>query len=85
MLAGAVDCTAASTMLSVRFRLTARQWEALFKDMGLSNSEAERAVRVHDLRGGQGEPDDSEVPGADFSAALWAAMRDAPIIDNSGE
>lgn len=66
-------------------RLTARQWEALFKDMGLSNSEAERAVRVHGLRSGQGEPDDTVPVGDDFTSALWAAMRDAPIIDNSGE
>lgn len=65
-------------------RLTARQWEALFKDMGLSNSEAERAVRVHGLRNGQGEPDATET-GDDFAAALWAVIRDAPIIDNSGD
>jgi uncharacterized protein len=65
-------------------RLTEREWEALFKNMGLSNSEAERVVRVHGLKVGQGDPD-APTDGDDFAAALWAAMRDAPIIDNTGE
>lgn len=65
-------------------RLTEREWEVLFKeDFGLSNAEAERAVRVHDLRIGQGEPDTPEK--ADPAAALWAAMQNAPIIDMTGE
>lgn len=66
-------------------RLTSREWEALFKDMGLTNSEAERAVRVHDLRNGQGDPDATEETGEDFMAALHAAMQGAPIIDLTGE
>jgi HK97 family phage prohead protease len=66
-------------------RLTEREWETLFKDMGLSNNEAERVVRVHGLKQGQGEPDATQVTGEDFTAALWEAMRSAPIIDNSGD
>ena len=55
-------------------RLSEREWEGLLKDaFGLSNAEAERVVRVHDLRIGQGEPDTPD--GADHEAALWAAMQ----------
>jgi hypothetical protein len=37
-------------------RLTVREWERLLKEhLSLSNSEAERAVRLH-LRGGSGDP-----------------------------
>lgn len=62
-------------------RLTEREWEALFKDrLGLTNAEAERAVRVHNLKIGQGEPDE-----IDPMAAFWAAIRDAPIVDLTGE
>lgn len=40
-------------------RLTAREWEGLLKkSFDLSNSEAERAVRLN-LKGGQGAPDDT--------------------------
>ncbi|MGW8202986.1 HK97 family phage prohead protease [Sphingomonas bisphenolicum] len=61
-------------------RLTEREWEGLLKKgFDLSNSEAERAVRIN-LKG-QGEPDST----ADPMAALWAAMRDAPIEDLTGE
>lgn len=61
-------------------RLTEREWEGLLKKgFDLSNSEAERAVRIN-LKG-QGEPDGT----ADPMAALWAAMRDAPIEDLTGE
>ncbi|WP_416463973.1 HK97 family phage prohead protease [Sphingomonas sp. VDB2] len=61
-------------------RLTEREWEGLLKKgFDLSNSEAERAVRIN-LKG-QGEPDVT----ADPMAALWAAMRDAPIEDLTGE
>lgn len=61
-------------------RLTEREWEGLLKkSFDLSNSEAERAVRIN-LKG-QGEPGVT----ADPMAALWAAMRDAPIEDNTGE
>ena len=63
-------------------RLTEREWEGLLKNsFGLSNSEAERVVRVHGLKIGQGAPDSMEDP----EAALWAAIRDAPIIDMTGE
>lgn len=37
-------------------RLTEREFDAFFKALGLSNSEAERAVRIN-LKTGQGEPD----------------------------
>ena len=50
-------------------RLTEREFERLVKGLGLSNSQAERAVRVH-LKG-QGEPDEA----ADEAARFWAAMR----------
>ena len=51
-------------------RLSEREWEGLFKDyLELSNSEAERAVRVHSLKLGQGEPD------VDPLVAFWEAMR----------
>lgn len=64
-------------------RLTEREWEGLLKDsFNLSNSEAERAVRIHNLKIGQGDPDKPE---ADPVAALWAAMASAPIIDMTGE
>ncbi len=53
-------------------RLTERQWETLLKKgFGLSNMEAERAVRIN-LKG-QGDPDDT----ADPDAAFWAAMNSA--------
>ncbi len=49
-------------------RLTEREFEAVLKGaLGLSNSQAERAARVH-LKG-QGEPAE-----ADDEAAFWAAM-----------
>ncbi|MBE3637472.1 HK97 family phage prohead protease [Mangrovicoccus algicola] len=49
-------------------RLTEREFERLLKgSLGLSNSQAERAARVH-LKG-QGDPVE-----ADETAALWAAM-----------
>lgn len=49
-------------------RLTEREFERLVKGLGLSNSQAERAARVH-LKG-QGEPDK-----ADDATRFWAAMR----------
>lgn len=62
-------------------RLTEREWETLLKKgFDLTNSEAERAVRIH-LKKGQGEPDGT----ADPMAAFWAAMRSAPIEDLTGE
>lgn len=38
-------------------QLTEREWETILKkDLGLSNSEAERAIRVNSLRSGGGDP-----------------------------
>lgn len=49
-------------------RLTVREWERLLKEhFALSNSEAERAVRLH-LRGGSGDP------GADDGIAFLRAL-----------
>jgi phage head maturation protease len=49
-------------------RLTVREWERLLKEhLSLSNSEAERAVRLH-LRGGSGDP------GADDGIAFLRAL-----------
>lgn len=50
-------------------RLTEREFEHLVKGLGLSNSEAERAARIH-LKG-QGEPADAD-DGAAFLRALMA-------------
>lgn len=64
-------------------RLTERELEALFKaGLSLSNAEAERAVRVHGLKIGQGEPG---IFAGDPMEALWAAMSEAPIIDLTGD
>ncbi len=53
-------------------RLTERELEAVFKGaLGLSNSQAERAVRVH-LKG-QGEPAET-ASAADFASAFLARM-----------
>lgn len=55
-------------------RLTERQMETLFKkSFGLSNAEAERAVRIHFVKG-QGEPG---ATAEDPAAAFWAAMNSA--------
>lgn len=50
-------------------RLTEREFETLVKGLGLSNSQAERAARIH-LKG-QGEP----AGAADEATRFWAAMR----------
>lgn len=52
-------------------RLSEREWERLFKaePFGLSNSQAERAVRIN-LKNGQGEPDDTANTGLEFLRAL---------------
>lgn len=50
-------------------RLTEREFELVAKGLGLSNSQAERAARVH-LKG-QGEPDTA----ADEATRFWAALR----------
>lgn len=55
--------------LSAGDRLTEREFERLVKGLGLSNSQAERAARVH-LKG-QGEPANAN----DEAARFWAAMR----------
>ncbi len=65
----------ARVRLAAGDRLTEREWDALFKDMGLTNSEAERAVRAN-LKG-RGEPDAPET-GDDFIAALAVAMGATP-------
>ena len=64
-------------------RLTEREWERLFKEspFDLSNSQAERAVRIN-LKNGQGDPDETAT---DPLAAFIAAMRDAPVIDLTEE
>lgn len=51
-------------------RLTEREFETWLKGLGLSNSQAERAVRLH-LKG-QGEPADTADDGAAFLRALMA-------------
>lgn len=51
-------------------RLTEREFERMAKGLGLSNSQAERAARVH-LKG-QGEPAEAANDVADFLAALRA-------------
>ncbi|SPU44836.1 phage prohead protease, HK97 family [Brevundimonas diminuta] len=52
-------------------RLSEREWERLLKaePFGLSNSQAERAVRIN-LKNGQGEPDDTANTGLEFLRAL---------------
>jgi len=72
LVSGVKEIEDSRNRLAAGDRLTEREWEGLLKDsFGLSNAEAERVVRVHNLRIGQGEPDKPE---ADSSAALWAAM-----------
>ena len=51
-------------------RLTEREFELLAKGLGLSNSQAERAARIH-LKG-QGEPAAAVQSGSDYLAALLA-------------
>lgn len=50
-------------------RLSEREFERMAKGLGLSNSQAERAARLH-LKG-QGEP----AAAADEAAQFWAALR----------
>tara|TARA_Y100001933_G_scaffold264325_1_gene329422 strand:- start:6994 stop:7695 length:702 start_codon:yes stop_codon:yes gene_type:complete len=78
LVSGVKEIEDSRNRLAAGERLTEREWEGLLKDsFGLSNSEAERVVRVHNLRAGQGEPDTTE---RDPLEALFAAMTDAPII-----
>ncbi|MGL5735455.1 MAG: HK97 family phage prohead protease [Beijerinckiaceae bacterium] len=83
LISGVKEIEEARNRLAAGDRLSEREWEGLLKDaFGLSNAEAERVVRVHALRIGQGEPDK---PVADPIASLWAAMSDAPIVDLTGD
>lgn len=53
-------------------RLTEREFGRMVKGFDLSNSQAERAARIH-LKG-QGEPANAEQSGDDFTRALQALM-----------
>ena len=58
VISGVKEIEDSRNRLAAGERLSEREWERLLKEnFGLSNAEAERAVRVHDLRIGQGEPD----------------------------
>lgn len=74
------ECGDLILKLAAGDRLTEREWERLLKaePFGLSNSQAERAVRIN-LKNGQGDPD-STAPDPEL-ASFFAALRDAPIID----
>lgn len=65
----AEGCETIIEKLAAGDRLTEREFEALAKGLGLSNSQAERAARIH-LKG-QGEPAEA----ASEEARFWAAMR----------
>lgn len=83
LVSGVKELEDSRNRLAAGERLTEREWERMLKEsFGLSNAEAERAVRVNDLRNGQGEPDKPE---DDPFAALWAAMADAEVVDLTGE
>ena len=62
-------CETIIEKLAAGDRLTEREFETLAKGLGLSNSQAERAARIH-LKG-QGEPAEA----ASEAARFWAAMR----------
>jgi len=80
LVSGVKEFEDSRNRLAAGERLSEREWEGLLKEtFGLSNSEAERVVRVHGLRLGQGEPDKPQA--SDF----WAAMAEAEIIDLTGE
>ena len=71
LISGVKEIEDSRNRLAAGERLSEREWEGLLKDsFGLSNSEAERVVRVHNLRIGQGEPDTTEA--AAFFEALAA-------------
>lgn len=61
----------AKIKLAAGERLSERELEAVFKHTGISNSQAERAVRIH-LKG-QGEPAEA-ASAADFASAFQALM-----------
>lgn len=66
------ECGDLIQKLTAGVRLSEREWERLLKaePFGLSNSQAERAVRIN-LKNGQGEPDDT----ANTGLALLRALR----------
>lgn len=71
LISGVKEIEDSRNRLAAGERLSEREWEGLLKDsFGLSNAEAERVVRVHNLRIGQGEPDTSDA--AAFFEALAA-------------
>lgn len=73
MISGVKEIEDSRNRLAAGERLSEREWEGLLKDgFGLSNAEAERVVRVHALRIGQGEPDEPDAATA-FYAALAGA------------
>lgn len=65
------DCADLIHKLTAGVRLSEREWERLLKaePFGLSNSQAERAVRIN-LKNGQGDPDDTADTGLAFLKAL---------------
>lgn len=72
LVSGVKEFEDSRNRLAAGERLTEREWEGLLKDaFSLSNAEAERVVRVHALRIGQGEPDKVD-EAAEFYAALTA-------------
>lgn len=85
---GANDRALVSSFKSIRAEglPSLPEFEAFLRDAGFSKKEA-TAIAGHGLA--QLLRSDSEevevVEGDDFMAALWAAMRDAPIIDETGE
>lgn len=71
LISGVKEIEDSRNRLAAGERLSEREWEGLLKDsFGLSNAEAERVVRVHNLRIGQGEPDNTDA--AAFYEALAA-------------
>lgn len=78
LISSVKDIEDSRNRLAAGERLSGREWERMLKEsFGLSNAEAERAVRVNDLRHGQGDPDAKPT---DPMATLFAAMADAETI-----
>jgi hypothetical protein len=67
-LAKAEGCEDIMQKLRAGDRLTEREFETLVKGLGLTNSQAERAARIH-LKG-QGEPDKAAKDAVAFLTAL---------------
>ncbi len=70
--AKAEGCEDIIEKLAAGDRLTTREFELLAKGLGLSNSQAERAARIH-LKG-QGEPAEAVQSGAAFQRALLGLL-----------